>query len=180
MNRKNVYKCSICNSKEHRKEFHFTEPLPIEKFCKKCKKILPATSFYSLKWRYKDFLSTYCKECDKIIQRSRYTLSVPFRLKRLFLSCKNKAKRDNHIFLITEKDILEQYTKQNGLCFYTGEPLTLERGNNGISLDRINSDLGYILGNIVFTSWKINRMKNNINKESFFNLCKKICEYNHL
>ena len=57
-----------------------------------------------------------------------------------------------------------QYSKQEGLCAVSGEPLELAIGskaNNGnkCSPDRRNSDRGYEPGNVWFVCWWVNQMK---------------------
>lgn len=64
-------------------------------------------------------------------------------------------------------DLVEQWNKQNGICPYTGLSLILpENGNiknidffHRASLDRIDSEKGYVKGNIQFVSTPINLMK---------------------
>lgn len=64
------------------------------------------------------------------------------------------------------------------ICFYTGEELTFKQNQpNTISLDRLDSSKGYIEGNVVFTSWRINQSKNDLTIEQFMNLCKKVVMY---
>lgn len=87
---------------------------------------------------------------------------TPFRY--TFRSLKRRHKELN----LELEDLKEQWEKQNGICPYTGIKLILpEDGNiNSInvteraSLDRIDSSLGYIKGNIQFISTPINYMKN--------------------
>lgn len=70
-------------------------------------------------------------------------------------------------FDITIMDLLEQWNKQEGKCPYTNYDLVLpENGNlktidffHRASLDRIDSSLGYVKGNIQFVSTPINYMK---------------------
>lgn len=60
-------------------------------------------------------------------------------------------------------------------CFYTGVELTLEPNkDNTLSLDRLNSELGYTIENSVFCCWWINEMKKDYNVESFLNFCERI------
>lgn len=93
------------------------------------------------------------------------------------MSIKHRAEKKNQIFEITEQDLLEQYNKQSGLCYYTGELLSLDIGKNSISIDRLDSKTGYTKKNIVFTSWRINHMKNNDDEVTFLEICGKIWNY---
>ena len=66
-------------------------------------------------------------------------------------------------FTITEKDIQEQLIEQNNLDYYTGKELVAE----DMSLDRLDSSIGYIPGNIVMTHKVINIMKNSLSIKEF-------------
>jgi hypothetical protein len=57
-----------------------------------------------------------------------------------------------------------QYSKQEGLCAVSGEPLELAIGSkatngNKCSPDRRNSNRGYEPGNVWFVCWWVNQMK---------------------
>ena len=77
-------------------------------------------------------------------------------------------KKRHKDFNLELEDLKEQWEKQNGICPYTNLPLILPEENNidtinitiRASLDRIDSSLGYIKGNIQFISTSINYMKN--------------------
>lgn len=76
-----------------------------------------------------------------------------------------KARYKN--FDLTIDDLVEQWNKQSGKCPYTNYDLVLPENNNlknidffhRASLDRIDSSLGYVKGNIQFVSTPINYMK---------------------
>lgn len=80
-------------------------------------------------------------------------------------------------------DILPNYLddlweKQNGKCYYSGYNLTLPktakesaRYNFSASLDRIDSSLGYVKGNLAWVDKRINRMKLNMPHEDFLEFC---------
>lgn len=75
-------------------------------------------------------------------------------------------------FSITEQDIKLIWEKQNKLDYYTGLPL--EPLN--MSLDRIDSSLGYTIDNICITSITVNVAKSDLSKEDFINLCKQVAK----
>ncbi len=65
-------------------------------------------------------------------------------------------------FKIVEEDIEELFIIQNGRCFYTGDKLETEPGNDKLfSIDRIDSSLGYVKENIALCTWEFNRFKSN-------------------
>jgi hypothetical protein len=83
---------------------------------------------------------------------------------------------------ITIEDMWNAYIQQNKKCAYTDIELFLEpktiRNRTGIncSLDRINSNKGYIKGNIQWVYKSINIVKNTLEHKEFIFLCKKIAD----
>lgn len=77
-------------------------------------------------------------------------------------------------FNITEKYIEELY-QNNHICTYTGIDLSynsnLNVKDNFLSLDRIDSDKGYIEGNVQFVHKDINMMKGSLPHDKFIELC---------
>lgn len=74
------------------------------------------------------------------------------------------------------------WDKQSGTCVYSGIKLTDRdyRGNNGIStasLDRIDSNYGYIKGNVQFVSMNLNFMKHKSSHNETIELCKIITNF---
>jgi hypothetical protein len=51
---------------------------------------------------------------------------------------------------------------------------------NTLSIDRINSNLGYLKDNIVLVTAIVNSMKNELSEENFLFLIKQITNYNNL
>jgi hypothetical protein len=89
-------------------------------------------------------------------------------------------KRDkNHD--ITLEDLLEQWEKQKGVCIYSGVELNhpMDGGDNlnKASLDRIDSNKGYVKGNIHFISIACNYAKNNMTHEEMLTFCNIISNF---
>lgn len=69
-----------------------------------------------------------------------------------------------------------------GKCYYTGFDISFEliaesknRPHNFTpSLDRKIPELGYTKGNVVWTAYCINRMKNDLSDSKFIDMCKLI------
>jgi hypothetical protein len=71
--------------------------------------------------------------------------------------------------------LFDLWTDQNGLCIYSGLPLSVEVNHpHTISLDRIDSKIGYVRGNLQLVSASVNRMKQEFSEEFFLDLCGKI------
>ena len=83
------------------------------------------------------------------------------------------------------EDLKETWEKQNGVCPYTGFKLILPENSNlneidffhRASLDRIDSSLGYIKGNIQFISTPINLMKQTQSDANAKQFLKEISSY---
>jgi hypothetical protein len=93
-----------------------------------------------------------------------------------------RAKYRNQEVNITLDDLLEQWTKQDGVCPYTGAKLIhpIRITDEGLiymaSLDRIDSNIGYMRGNIQFISAAANMAKNKMSHEQMIQFCKLISE----
>lgn len=97
-------------------------------------------------------------------------------IKTKFTYTKNNAKSRNIDVKITENDVLEQFKKQNQICVFTGRLLTYsaDKPFTNFSIDRIDSKLGYIKGNIQLISHKLNNMKSDLPDKKFIEYCIKI------
>jgi hypothetical protein len=76
--------------------------------------------------------------------------------------------------------ILELHSIQDGLCELTGMPYTTRigksRGDMMMSLDRVDSSLGYVRGNLQLTCWFANRWKGASDNGGFIQLINMIRE----
>jgi len=85
----------------------------------------------------------------------------------------NSAASRNLEFSISKHYAEWQYTKQNGLCNITKIPL-----NDKIaSIDRIDSSIGYVEGNIQWVHAIVNSLKLDFNQDYFIHLCQKIAHF---
>lgn len=106
---------------------------------------------------------------NKNTNKGRRIKSNPF---KFYIKVCKQRKYENTMTL----EYLEKIWKiQNGVCVYTNIPLILNTHLKGgelkkdirflASLDRIDSSLGYIEGNVQFISTAINMMKNSMSHE---------------
>lgn len=95
-----------------------------------------------------------------------------------------KSSKDRNIeFNISIEYAWLIYEAQNKKCNLSDLPIEFQTKRHKIktyqaSLDRIDSNKGYIEGNIQWIVKEINYMKNRIDENIFISLCKKISEYN--
>ena len=81
--------------------------------------------------------------------------------------------------------LLALYEGQRGKCAISGLPMTIEARDLGytnsssvISVDRIDSSIGYLKGNVQLVCCSVNTMKSNMNQKDFLELCKLIVKNN--
>ena len=102
--------------------------------------------------------STQCKKCS--IKKSSEWVNNNF-IRSQFLQAKHRAKRDEIVFELTLEMIVGKYEKQGGKCKVSNIQLEL-RNNlwNSLSLDRVNSKIGYTDENTVLVTKFLNNSKN--------------------
>jgi len=79
---------------------------------------------------------------------------------------------------ITVEDIDALYQEQDGLCAYSGLPISwsVEGWDHSASIDRVDNDKGYLVGNIQLVHKKINMMRGSLSDEEFKELCTLIAD----
>jgi hypothetical protein len=94
-----------------------------------------------------------------------------------------RVKKRKHYYDITLEDLLDLWNQQEGICPYSGVKLVHpnEGGNNlnTASLDRIDSKVGYIKGNLQFISIICNQAKNNLTHEEMLTFLKTISDFHN-
>jgi hypothetical protein len=145
-------------------------------------------------WNYK------CKcECGKIVEKTRNYFSyvthascgcwstakccqdVPL---SYIKSIQKGALERGYEYNVSDEYLAGLYIKQNKRCALTGFriPFFCDCRNKNketlASLDRINSDKGYVEGNVQWVHKNYNMLKNNWDNVEFIDMCKKVAEYN--
>ena len=101
----------------------------------------------------------------------------------------SRSKKSNRKVEINAEDIYNLWIKQDKKCSLSGLPIDFINTNEGnlrqgskydlictASLDRIDSNKGYIKNNIQLVHKDVNMMKKEYNQEYFIKLCKLITE----
>ena len=141
------------------------------KSCTKCGVGKLLSEFYTTEYRTRND----CKECTKSTSsRNRisytplYKRDIISRLKSLCTKAKGRSKEFN----IIDQDLFDLWEKQNGQCAYTKLPLLAAANQfNTLSLDRVDSSEGYVVGNIQLVCAAINKMKQEYTEEVFIMFC---------
>jgi hypothetical protein len=98
---------------------------------------------------------------------------------------KDRAKRKNISFNIDGDYLWSLFLKQGRKCALSGIELYFpktwgvkSKTNITASLDRIDSNKGYIKSNVQWVHKTINTMKMDLSDQEFINFCKKVVSYN--
>lgn len=78
-------------------------------------------------------------------------------------------------FNIDEKYLHDALVSQRGLCRFTGEPVSFADGT--ASVDRIDSSIGYVKGNVQITTNLSNLAKGNRSDEDIIQWCYRVVNY---
>lgn len=116
---------------------------------------------------------TCCRTCVKLTtdnnrSKLKNNSNLDTILKYRYGSSKHRAVKYNMLFDLTIDGLQKIYNKQNGRCYYSDVQLTFSsNSDNVLSIDRIDSAIGYILSNIVLCTATVNSMKNDMSINEF-------------
>jgi hypothetical protein len=120
-----------------------------------------------------------CKRCANIQLKSKDIVTGSY-WHALIKSAKKRKKEIN----ISRQYAEQIFISQNGRCAITNLPINFpettrekDRNSGNASLDRINSEIGYVEGNIQWVHKVINKMKQNLPQEEFIKFCKLITKH---
>ena len=97
-------------------------------------------------------------------------------------------RENSKVISVTPDYCFEIGEQQNWLCALSGQPLEFSRGGTdwgakwcnpmSCTIDRIDSNLGYVKGNIQLVTWKVNCIKQHFDNSEFIDLCKQVSKHN--
>lgn len=155
--RKSYKFCSLACSTQYTRLQILHKDIPDNfKRCGKCKNVKMYSEFRKNK-NSAFGLSYFCKQCDKsrIYNRDRRKI--------LINAAKKRAKEKKIDFNITVEDIiLPKFCPILGIELEFNDTCVKD---NSYSIDRIDSSMGYVAGNIQIISFKANTIKNNASIE---------------
>jgi hypothetical protein len=150
------------------------------KTCFRCKQTKPFELFFKHK-QTSDGYHSWCKTCcieGNERSRQKQNATIEGRAKIFLRNAKNSATKRKQAFSLTIQDVVDCWRKQLGFCAYSGRAMTLEAGKlNTVSIERIDSDVGYTVENTVLVCQAINRMKSDFGFEDFFALCRDVTDF---
>ena len=162
--------CEIDNTKLKKEIFNARHPVRLDSVstgsweksngmvhCGFCKLDFPKEAFTSQ-------ITNGCKSCQKIIcleQRRRMGGFIRGLINRANANTKARNLKGRNLdFNIKLEDILDLIERQNGRCAYSGIPLVFKSGLDWqCSIERIEDDKGYIIGNIKLVCLEFNTPK---------------------
>lgn len=128
-----------------------------------------------------------CKACGDRVRRKDPARIAQYRKNQIKYSSSsarhfitrllNKKSRNRHLDI---DYVMGIYDAQEGLCALSGIKMTHITGEGrvptNISIDRIDSNLGYVEGNIQLVCCAVNVAKSNWTEEEFIDVCRKIVD----
>lgn len=155
--------------------------------CYSCKEYKPLDCFDRNpgKW-FRAEKDTRCKECKKKAylrrkEKNRGSKDLNRLLYERFHGLKDRSNKKNIDCNIDLQYLHELWDKQKGLCALSGIPMAYYfdsgRVPTNLSVDRIDSSLGYIKGNIQLVCMAVNQMKSDLTVEQLKYFCKSLLEY---
>lgn len=108
--------------------------------------------------KFKKTRLTCCRDCiNKSLDNPRSRLITILGGTLSSTTVRNKRNRIKLEHNITFEDMKQQLVLQKGKCFYSGMNMSFQSGENWfISIERLDVNLGYIKGNIVFVCHEFN------------------------
>jgi hypothetical protein len=166
-----------------------------EKHCTNCGVTKALSAFYTTGKKVDGTpkYNSWCVKCIAVKQASyhkrtwgeeklKYTAFKRTKSVRSYLQyLRSKAvqrKKGNEVVSLDALELL--WETQGGKCALTGWPMTMELANGVVptncSLDRIDSSVGYVVGNVQLVCRAANVAKHDLPQAEFLKLCRAILE----
>lgn len=150
------------------------------KTCSQCKIAKPKDQFFKHR-QTNDGLHSWCKACCNVgnrKSRDKLNSTIEGRAKVFLQNARKSAKKRNQVFDLEIKDIADCWNAQLEICAYSGRKMTLKHGQlNTVSIERIDSNVGYTKDNTILVCNAVNRMKSDFKLDSFVSLCKDVSQF---
>lgn len=158
--------CKICKIEKSCDDFHKMKKglMGVRSTCKECRKEEKKEYLkrdYVIEKNKKYYLE-HKKEIRDRCNKHRFTLNGQYH------EYKKNAKRRKKDFNLSEEDCKPFF---NGVCYYCGEEY------NGLGIDRIDNEIGYVLTNLVPCCYRCNIMKHTSSKTEFIERLKLILKH---
>jgi len=141
--------------------------------CRQCKEEKSLNNYSPRKYENMQVYNKRCKKCEAEHKNKKHherciNKGLVYNLNELLRCSKQRSNQYKRECTIDIPILKEVYEKQNGKCYYSKRVLSFEINNiNKISIDRLDSNKGYIKENIVLCCKCINLMKLDWDKDVF-------------
>lgn len=148
---------------------------PHYKFCQSCGSKQEYARFSALQRAIK--ASALCNACRNRLRAHKGNY------KQIPVSWFNEKVRHaanrNKEFSITIEYLWKIYIKQNRRCALSGVPLDFNASSEAstVSIDRVDNNKGYIVGNIQLLDSRVNMMKYTYSQKDFITICQQVADY---
>ena len=150
------------------------------KTCFCCKTNKPHSLFFKHNQTV-DGYHSWCKECCTVgnkRSRVKQNSTIEGRAKIFLQNAKKSAIKRQQLFEITVSDVVNCWNAQKNICAYSGRLMTLDAGQlNTVSIERIDSKIGYTGKNTILVCQAINRMKSDFEFDAFYDLCRDVAQF---
>lgn len=140
------------------------------------KRVLTLTSLYKGKTKG-------CDACGSERGSKRKFRGVGELSSAYFNRIRKSAQKRTIEFHITMQHVWDLYITQKKKCALTGADLTLNKrwasvnNTQSASLDRIDSNVGYVEGNVQWVDKDVNMLKRGVDQDRFIELCLSVARY---
>ena len=150
------------------------------KICFRCKQSKSHDLFFKHS-QTGDGYHSWCKSCCKEgNERSRAKLNstIEGRAKVFLTNASKSAQKRCQEFTLTVQDVVDCWNRQGEICAYSGRLMSLEAGRlDTVSIERIDSKIGYTPENTILVCQAINRMKSDFTLEQFYEMCADVTKF---
>jgi len=150
------------------------------KTCFCCKTDKPYSLFFKHS-QTPDGYHSWCKNCctaGNIRSRAKQNSTIEGRAKIFLQNAKKSAAKRQQLFELCVADVIDCWNTQENICAYSGRLMTLEAGHlNTVSIERIDSNVGYTPENTILVCQAINRMKSDFEFDDFYELCRDVAQF---
>lgn len=174
--------CRYCEDSEKRKAEWNGDLLK----CHKCGKFLPVSEFAKHQaYPYRDGHDARCRKCRiKQTRECKKKYSGDYALSKIlqmrFLAARDRANKRGIPFNLTKEYLKELWDKQEGKCAISGIEMTFDqckgRTATNVSIDQINPNEGYVVGNVQLVCMAVNQIKSDLSMEDVYMFCEGILE----
>lgn len=138
-------------------------------YCPRCRQFLPMSGFDKSK-RTHFGIQTWCKSCITA-KRIEWKSEPNVALRGLVRRARGRGRGCS----LPKDWAIHKFAEQSGLCHYTGIEMTFGLGKGrvwtNVSIDRMDSSLGYTEDNCVLCCLGFNLMKTDLTLEALQKLC---------